>query len=89
MNKEDIDLFFAKNINFVRAADEAVRRMEKGLPSDRWFDGHAGQVRAVRGIKVYRRMAELFAEAWTARDEMDRQRGLDSMEATPDPMRDG
>lgn len=87
MTPDDIDAFAVHNRDALAAADEYVRRAEKGLPSDRWCDGHAGAVLVARGIKAYRRMSELFSDAWLERDRMDAERSANSMEAHADPAR--
>jgi hypothetical protein len=64
----------------VEAAFEYVRRFRKGLPSDRFCDGHTGAVKVARGI-------EKLAEELAARMVEEYARGLQAMEAAPDPCR--
>ena len=65
----------------VDAALEYARRWRKGLPSDRWCDGHAGAVKVARGIEqMAAALVRLMAE--------EEARGLEAMEPSADPMRD-
>ena len=66
----------------VEAALEYARRWRKGLPSDRWCDGHAGAVKVARGIE------QMAAAILRYMDEEER-RGADAMEPSADPMRGG
>jgi hypothetical protein len=56
----------------IEAAREYARRWRKGLPSDRWADGHVGSVMVARGIE---KLAIALAEHIVA----ERQRGVDAM----------
>ena len=56
----------------ILAALEFHRRWRKGLPSDRWTDGHKGAVEVARGIEA---MAVIIA-AYMAEDQ---RRGTESM----------
>jgi hypothetical protein len=64
----------------VLAALEYARRFRKGLPSDRWCDGHAGAVKVAKGI-------EQLAAAVVRYMEEEERRGVEAMEAHADPMR--
>ena len=64
----------------VEAALEYARRFKKGLPSDRWVDGHVGAVAVARGI-------ERLTAAILRNIEEQAQRSADAMEPTRDPMR--
>lgn len=65
----------------VQAAIEYARRAEKGLPTDRYADGQAGEKAVARGI------ARLVA-AVERLSEQEYLRGLEAMEVTKDPCRD-
>lgn len=84
---EDIEAFSQHHQEDLKAADELARRKEKGLPSDRWADGHSGMVKVARGIRAYQRLVELFADAWLERDQYDTERGRNATEPWRDPMR--
>lgn len=74
------------DVEAISAAVEVYRRSLKGRPIDRW--GSDEQLRlAARGIGELLRMNDIFADAWSARLEDDRRRGLEAMDATPDPLR--
>ena len=64
----------------VEAAHEYVRRWRKGLPSDRFTDGHHGAVAVARGI-------ERMAAALARYVEEEHRRGLEAMEPSADPCR--
>lgn len=64
----------------VSAAMEYWRRWRKGIPSDRWTDGHKGAVQVARGIE---RMMVTVAKYI----EDDARRSADSIEPHKDPMR--
>lgn len=64
----------------VDAALEYARRFRKGLPSDRWSDGHVGAVSVARGI-------EMMAAAIVRQMEEEERRSREAMEPTADPMR--
>lgn len=64
----------------VLIALEYARRWRKGLPSDRFCDGHAGAVATARGI-------ERMASALNRLIEEDSRRADESIETFPDPCR--
>ena len=64
----------------VIVALEYARRWRKGLPSDRFCDGHAGAVATARGI-------ELMAAALVRVIEEETRRADESIEAFSDPCR--
>ena len=65
----------------VDVALEYARRWRKGIPSDRWCDGHAGAVQVAKGIE---RMAATILRQIAENDARARA----SMDASADPMRD-
>lgn len=81
ITQDDIDAFKEDSLHpDVSAALEYSRRWRKGLPSDRFCDGHAGAVAVARGI-------ERMAGAILRNMEEEARRSADAMEPTRDPMR--
>jgi len=81
ISQDDIDAFLDDLHPDVRAAVEYSRRADKGLPSDRWTDGHAGAVKVKLGID--RLVQTAFRQALE-----DYQRGQEAMEPHRDPCRE-
>lgn len=85
---DDIEAFEKYHGDAMKAADEAMRRRKKGLPSDRWYDGTDGADLAWRGAEAYRRITELYRDAVLLMISQQYQAGLDAMDAAKDPMRE-
>ena len=71
----------------VRAAVEFHRRSRKGLPADRWASGNEGMQLVADGIGEIVRALGASTALLQAYEEAERQRGIDAMDPTADPMR--
>jgi hypothetical protein len=76
----DLDDFRPEHQAALDAAAEFRRRAAKGLPSDRFADGHAGMVLVARGIAIMEGLLETQADVIRAMLDAERQRGIDAME---------
>ena len=81
LDKEQIDNWKDGDLHpDVGAALEYARRFRKGLPSDRFSDGHVGAVAVARG-------SERMSAAILRHMEDEARRSADAMEPTRDQMR--
>lgn len=87
ISADDIDTFQRRWGDSMKAADEAVRRAEKGLPDDRLFDGSNGALLAMRGVWAKNQIIAMQSAALLEFIEQEAERNAASMEATADPMR--
>ena len=87
LGPEDIDAFQRRWSDSIETAKEYARRKEKGLPSDRWADGKAGEMLVANGIRAQERLLEMYAQFALEVMAAERARNEASMEASPDPMR--
>ena len=90
ISQDDIDAFDDFSERFgpaIESGAEAVRRMRKGLPHDRWFDGKMGQALTVQGIFARDVIIGMQTQMLLALMNAERERGVEAMEPTRDPMR--
>lgn len=87
ISAEDIEAFADDNADATVAIDEAIRRAEKGLPYDRWFDGTSGAKLSMRGAWAYRRTAKIWQAIALSLIEERETLSKASMDASADPMR--
>ena len=83
---EEIHAFLVKHQENIAAGTEFTRRWEKGIPSDRWTDGERGMHKVAKGIRARDRIIELLGDELLRIAAEERQRGLQAMETSADPM---
>lgn len=76
---DDIAAFEADNADAIAAANEYVRRAQKGLPADRLCDGATGALLVARGIHAYQAIMAVQADALAALADELQARGADAM----------
>jgi hypothetical protein len=76
----DLDDFRPEHQAALTAAAKFRHRAEKGLPSDRFADGHAGMVLVAKGIAIMEGLLEAQADVIRAMIKDQYQAGLDAME---------
>lgn len=82
ISQEDIDAFAEQAEPAIEAAREFARRAEKGIPSDRWYDGTSGAKAVAKGIKAQTVMIEMlqgaFLAIWQEKNDATRLHSKDS-----------
>lgn len=85
---QDIEDFERRWSDSMRAADEYARRMEKGLPSDRWSDGVNGAYLVGRGIRALQELVQIQTDYMANMLAENQSRNAASTEVFKDPCRD-
>lgn len=64
LGPDDIKAFAEDAEEALKAAQTYVKRRNKGLPPDRWYDGHNGAELVAKGIVAQSTMIELLSGAF-------------------------
>ncbi|MEL6362371.1 MAG: hypothetical protein AAFR21_14940 [Pseudomonadota bacterium] len=83
ITSEDIEAFAVYNREALDAADEFVRRSEKGIPSDRWADGESGLQLVAQGIHAQQALLNVVSDTLRMMIEEQKRKKHESTELCP------